>query len=50
MSMALAALGLQAHVSRLKAKGMRPLALGAMGTVLIVGLSLGLVKLAAWLA
>lgn len=50
MSMALAALGLQAHVSRLKAKGMRPLALGALGTVMIVGLSLGLVKLAVWLA
>lgn len=50
MSMALAALGLQAHVSRLKAKGMRPLALGALGTVLIVGLSLGLVKLAVWRA
>ena len=45
MSMALAALGLHVHVSRLKAKGMRPLALGALGTVLITGLSLGLVML-----
>jgi uncharacterized integral membrane protein (TIGR00698 family) len=50
MTMALAALGLQAHVTRLKAKGMRPLALGAVGTVLIVGLSLGLVILGNWLS
>ncbi|ARP98232.1 YeiH family protein [Pseudorhodoplanes sinuspersici] len=50
LALALAALGLQAHVSRLKAKGVRPLALGALGTVLIVGLSLGLVMLANWVA
>jgi uncharacterized integral membrane protein (TIGR00698 family) len=49
MSVALAALGLHAHVSRLKAKGMRPLAIGALGTVLIAGLSLGLVMLGNWL-
>lgn len=50
MTMALAALGLQAHISRLKAKGIRPLALGALGTVLIVGFSLSLVVLGNWLA
>lgn len=50
MSMALAALGLQSHAGRLRAKGMRPLALGALGTVLIVGLSLCLVLAARHLA
>lgn len=49
MAMALAALGLQAHAGRLRAKGMRPLALGAFGTVLIVVLSLGLVLAAKYL-
>lgn len=42
MSMALAALGLQTDFRKLKAKGIRPLVLGALATLLIVGLSLGL--------
>jgi uncharacterized integral membrane protein (TIGR00698 family) len=50
MSVALAALGLQTDVSKLRAKGMRPLALGALGTVLIVGLTLGLIVAASWFA
>lgn len=49
MAMALGALGLQAHAGRLLAKGMRPLALGALGTVYIVCLSLGLVLAAGYL-
>jgi uncharacterized integral membrane protein (TIGR00698 family) len=43
MSMALAALGLNVRIQKLKAKGVRPLALGALSTMLIVGLSLGLI-------
>jgi uncharacterized membrane protein YadS len=43
MSMALAALGLQTDIGKLKDKGIRPLALGALGTILIVGLTLGLI-------
>lgn len=50
MSMALAALGLQSHAGRLSAKGLRPLALAALGTALVVGLSLGLVLAARHLA
>jgi len=50
MSMALAALGLQTNFRKLKAKGLRPLALGALSTLLIVGLSLCLIRLAHWLA
>lgn len=50
MSMALAALGLQTSVSRLRAKGMWPLVLGALGAGLIVGLSLGLIVIAERLA
>lgn len=48
MSMALAALGLNVRIEKLKAKGLRPLALGALSTILIVGLSLGLVMAEAW--
>ncbi|MGD9923024.1 MAG: YeiH family protein [Pseudorhodoplanes sp.] len=50
MSVALAALGLQTSFRKLTAKGLRPLALGAVSTILIVGLSLGLIRLAHWLA
>lgn len=50
MSMALAALGLQSHAGRLRAKGLRPLALAALGTALVVGLSLGLLLAARHLA
>ena len=50
MSIALAALGLQTSVSRLRAKGMWPLVLGALGAGLIVGLSLGLIVIAERLA
>jgi uncharacterized integral membrane protein (TIGR00698 family) len=50
MSVALAALGLQTNVGKLRAKGMRPLALGALGTVLIVGITLGMIVAAGWFA
>jgi uncharacterized integral membrane protein (TIGR00698 family) len=50
MSMALAALGLQTSISRLRAKGMRPLVLGAIGAGLIAALGLGLIVIANGLA
>ena len=43
MSVALAALGLQTNFSKLTAKGVAPLMLGAFGTILIVSLSAGLI-------
>jgi len=46
MTVALAALGLQTRFSRLTAKGARPLMLGMLGTVLIVGVSASLVMVA----
>jgi uncharacterized integral membrane protein (TIGR00698 family) len=45
LSVALAAMGLETDFRKLKAKGLRPLALGAGAWVFIAGLSLGLVKL-----
>lgn len=46
MSVALAALGLQIDISKLKGKGIRPLALGMLGAMLVVMLSLGLLLMA----
>jgi uncharacterized integral membrane protein (TIGR00698 family) len=45
LSMALAAMGLETDVRKLKAKGLRPLTLGALASVFIAGFSLALVKL-----
>jgi uncharacterized integral membrane protein (TIGR00698 family) len=44
LSMALAALGLEASIARLRAKGVRPLLLGGLATLFIAGFSLALVK------
>lgn len=44
LSMALAAMGLETDVAKLRAKGMRPLALGALAFLFIAGFSLLLVK------
>ena len=49
MAVALAALGLQTDFRKLSAKGLRPLALGALSTILIVCVSLALIHLAYWL-
>ncbi len=45
MSMALAAMGLEADIRKLRAKGLRPLALGAAATLFIATLSLVCVKM-----
>jgi len=45
LSMALAAMGLETDVNKLYAKGLRPLALGAVSFLFIAGFSLMLVKL-----
>ena len=44
LSMALAALGLEADIAKLRAKGARPLLLGGVATLFIAGFSLALVK------
>jgi uncharacterized integral membrane protein (TIGR00698 family) len=44
LSMALAALGLEADIAKLRAKGVRPLLLGGLATLFIAGFSLVLVK------
>lgn len=44
-TMALAAMGLETSLSKLRAKGLRPLLLGAAATLFIAGLSLGLIEL-----
>jgi uncharacterized integral membrane protein (TIGR00698 family) len=44
LSMALAAVGLEADIARLRAKGARPLVLAGLATLFIAGLSLVLVK------
>lgn len=44
LSMALAALGLEANIARLRAKGARPLLLGGLSALFIAGFSLALVK------
>jgi uncharacterized integral membrane protein (TIGR00698 family) len=44
LSMALAALGLEASIAKLRAKGVRPLLLGGLATLFIAGFSLVLVK------
>ena len=44
LSMALAALGLEASIARLRAKGARPLVLGGLASLFIAGFSLVLVK------
>jgi len=44
LSMALASLGLEASIARLRAKGARPLLLGGLATLFIAGFSLVLVK------
>ena len=46
LTMALAAMGLETDFSKLRAKGMRPLLLGAASSLFIAGFSLALVKLA----
>jgi len=45
LSMALAAMGLETDIGKLKAKGLRPLTLGALASVFIASFSLVLVKL-----
>jgi uncharacterized integral membrane protein (TIGR00698 family) len=45
LTVALAAMGLETDVRKLKARGIRPLALGAAAWVFISGLSLGLIEL-----
>ncbi len=45
LTMALAALGLQTDIVKLRAKGLRPLALGAAAFLFIAGFSLVLVKI-----
>ncbi|WP_410052885.1 YeiH family protein [Bradyrhizobium sp. SZCCHNRI20481] len=45
LSMALAAMGLETDFAKLKAKGLRPLALGLLAFLFIAGFSLALVKL-----
>lgn len=45
LSLALAAMGLETDIRKLAAKGLRPLALGAMSWLFIAGFSLGLVRL-----
>ena len=47
LSMALAALGLETDIGKLRAKGARPLVLGLLATLFIAGFSLMLVKLVA---
>jgi uncharacterized integral membrane protein (TIGR00698 family) len=44
LSMALAALGLEANIGKLRAKGVRPLIVGGLATLFIAGFSLALVK------
>jgi uncharacterized integral membrane protein (TIGR00698 family) len=46
LSMALAAMGLETDIRKLRAKGLRPLALGLAASLFIAGFSLALVKLA----
>ncbi|AYD01922.1 YeiH family protein [Neorhizobium sp. NCHU2750] len=45
LSMALAAMGLQANIGKLRAEGWRPLALGAFGWIFIAAFGYGLLKL-----
>jgi uncharacterized membrane protein YadS len=45
LTMALAAMGLETDIGKLRAKGMRPLALGAAAFIFIAAFSLVLVKL-----
>lgn len=45
LALALAAMGLETDLRKLKAKGLRPLALGAAAWVFIAGFSLGLLKI-----
>ena len=47
LTVALAAMGLETDIRRLKARGLRPLALGAMAAVFISGLAFALVQLVA---
>ena len=45
LTMALAAMGLETDVRKLKAKGLRPFALGALAWLFIAGFSLTAIKL-----
>jgi uncharacterized membrane protein YadS len=45
LTMALAAMGLETNIQKLRAKGLRPLLLGAAAFLFIAGFSLMLVKL-----
>jgi uncharacterized integral membrane protein (TIGR00698 family) len=47
LAMALAAMGLETDIRKLKRKGLRPLLLGALASLFIAGFSLALIKLAA---
>ena len=47
LTVALAAMGLETDIRRLKARGLRPLALGALAAVFISGLAFALVQLVA---
>jgi len=46
LSMALAAMGLETDIAKLRRKGLRPLALGAAASIFITGFSLALITLA----
>jgi uncharacterized membrane protein YadS len=45
LSMALAAMGLQANIAKLRAEGWRPLALGAFGWLFIAAFGYAMLKL-----
>ncbi len=47
LSVSLAAMGLETDIMKLKAKGLRPLLLGAASSLFIAGFSLALIKVVA---
>ena len=47
LSVSLAAMGLETDISKLKAKGLKPLVLGAASSLFIAGFSLALIKVVA---
>jgi uncharacterized membrane protein YadS len=44
LSISLAAMGLETDIAKLKAKGLKPLLLGALSSLFIAGFSLALIK------
>lgn len=48
LSISLAAMGLETDIAKLKAKGLKPLMLGAASSLFIAGFSLALIKAVAW--